>query len=204
MKTVFSTLSIATAALAGPALADTADHGLDGAWHSMACEVRPQVGADGAIAEWWLTREITFAENRIEARFTTYAGPGCDVPVNVLGFAGQVDIIGDSAVADEAIAANLIIDEYVSITPMAQGFADFLNGSGACGEGAWALGEAKDVHETGCAILGVEPNTPTVEYEVLARIGDMVYFGARPVDGTFITSEDKRPRSLLVPLIAAN
>ena len=75
MKTVFSTLSIATAALSGPALADTADHGLDGAWHSMACEVRPQVGADGAIAEWWLTREITFAENRIDYAFFDTSTP---------------------------------------------------------------------------------------------------------------------------------
>lgn len=204
MKSLYTVLGLVAACATTPVFADTAANNLDGNWASMACEVRPQVGADGAVAEWWLTRQITLEDNRIEATFTTYAGPGCDIALNDLSFAGRVEVVGDSTVAPGAVAANLTIDEFVRITPRAQGFADFLNGSGACGDAEWVVDQTNDLLETGCAVLGVEPNTPTVEYEVLARIGDMVYFGARPVDGTFITSEDKRPRALLVPLVTAN
>ena len=185
-----------------PGFADTSDANLDGSWASLACEVRPQVGQDGTITEWWLTREIEITEGRIEARFTTFGQPGCTFPLNVLNFAGRVDIKGDSDVAVGAVAADLTIDEFVKITPLAQPFADFLNSipAGSCGAEAWTVGAAQAIDETGCVLLGVEPNTPTVEYEVLANIDGMLYFGARPVDGTFITEESKRPRALLVPL----
>ena len=191
-------LTVSAMAFAFPAQADTAAAGLDGTYQSIACEVRPQPNADGTMGEWWLTRRLTIAENRIEAEFTTYAGPGCDFALQRLDFAGSVDVVGDSAVIDGAVDANLTIDQYVRFTPLAQPFADFLN-SAECGPGDWTVGEAQGVLEQGCAILGLAPGSVTVEYEVLAVDGDHIYFGARPVDGTFIVSPDVRPRALLVP-----
>lgn len=200
---------ILAAAVVAPSVANagghattTTDAGLDGAWASISCEVRPQVGQDGTITEWWLTRSVTIEAGRIEARFTTYGQPGCTFPINELHFAGRVDIVGDSAVTVEAVAANLTIDDFVRITPLAQPFADFLNSvpEGSCGAEAWVLGTPQAIDDTGCTLLGVEPNTPTVEYEVLATIDGLLYFGARPVDGSFITEEAKRPTALLVPL----
>lgn len=192
---------LCTALLLGTeAYAETAVPGIDGDWASIACEVRPQVGQDGKVAPWWVTRKINFKDGRIEARFTTYGAAGCQFPLNELHFAGKVDVVGDSDVIDGAKEANLIIDEFVNITPLAQGFADFLNSApaGTCGT-EWKIGEAQGVLESGCAMLGVEPNKPTVEYEILAVQGDMLYFGARNVDGSFLTSPEDRPTALLVP-----
>lgn len=185
-------------ALALPAHADTAAAGLDGTFASISCEVRPQPNPDGSIGEWWLTRRLTIAENRIEAEFTTYAGPGCNVPLQRLDFAGQVEIVADSDVMEGAVDANLTIDEYVRLTPFADDFAAYLN-TGTCGAGNWATGETQDIQETGCAPIGLPPGNVTIEYEVLAVEGDHIYFGARPVDGSFITSPDLRPHALLVP-----
>ncbi|MEM6664938.1 MAG: hypothetical protein AAF638_00895 [Pseudomonadota bacterium] len=183
------------------AQADTNLETLAGTWASIACEVRPQPNQDGTMGEWWLTRTIEFSGNTITAAFVTYAGPGCAVPLHTLSFEGTFDVVGESEVFPGAIEADLKIDGYVRFTPMAQGFADFLNTApdGSCGTGTWAVGESQDVLETGCSVLGLKGNDPTVEYEVLAVDGDHVYFGARPVDGTFITSPDKRPSALLVP-----
>lgn len=189
------------AAPAAPAMAQsTTDVGLDGRYASIACEVRPQQTGDGSVGEWWLTREITIADDRIEAVFTTYAGPGCDAPIQTLSFAGRVDIVGPSAVIDGAFEADLTIDEFVRITPLAQSFADFLNGApdGACLSSDWTIGVERDILSDGCLFLGVQPNTPTVEYEILAIRDDVIHFGARPVDGSFITSPDIRPMALLV------
>lgn len=175
---------------------------LNGTWESISCEVRPQVGQDGKISEWWLTRKIEMKEGKIAAEFTTYAGPGCGFALQRLDFGGSVTMRGTSSVAQGAIEADLLIDDYVRFTPMADGFADFLNSApdGTCGAQSWQVGTTQDVLEGGCSVLGLKPNDPTQEFEVLAVVNDQLYFGARPVDGTFITSEDKRPKALLVPL----
>lgn len=185
------------------AFADTAAAGLDGAWKSVSCEVRPQPNADGTMGEWWLTREITLDAGRIEADFTTYAGPGCDFALQVLSFAGSVQVLGPSGVMDGAVEADLTIDEFVRFTPLAQGFADFLNSAeaGTCGTAEWQVGTAGDVLETGCSVLGLPANSPTVEFEVLGVAADHLYFGERPVDGSFLTSPEGRPKALLAPLI---
>ncbi|MEM1289015.1 MAG: hypothetical protein AAGH60_11740 [Pseudomonadota bacterium] len=191
----------AAALCIAPAQAQTTtEAGLDGTFASLACEVRPQPNQDGTMGEWWLTREVTIDADMIEAVFTTYAGPGCGFAVQELEFAGRIEIVGQSDVIDGAVEANLTIDDYVRIKPLAEDFASFLNSApeGVCLTAEWSVGVARDILADGCGFLGVEPNTPTVEYEVLAVDGDIIYFGARPTDGSFITSPDKRPQALLV------
>lgn len=198
---LFLAAALAAVTHAAPALAQsTTEAGLDGQYASIACEVRPQPNQDGTMGEWWLTRDLSLADGRIDAVFTTYAGPGCDVALNELHFGGDVEIVGPSDVIEGAYEADLTISDYVRIKPLAQGFADFLNGApeGYCLSAEWVVGQERDILEEGCLLLGVEPGTPTVEYEVLAVRGDMIHFGARPTDGTFITSPDKRPQALLV------
>ncbi len=200
-KIAAASAAIMVAQLGSPATAQsTTETGLDGQYASIACEVRPQPNQDGTMGEWWLTRDITITENRIDAVFTTYAGAGCGFALQELHFGGGIEIVGASDVIEGAVDANLTIDDYVRIKPLAEDFAAFLNSApgGACLSAEWTVGEARDILEEGCLVLGVQPNTPTVEYEVLATRGDMIYFGARPTDGTFIVSPEKRPSALLV------
>ena len=51
------------------------------------------------------------------------------------------------------------------------------------------------------SVLGLPAHSPTVEYEVLGVAADHLYFGERPVDGSFLTSTDARPKAVLVPLM---
>ncbi|MEO1678789.1 MAG: hypothetical protein AAFU80_11610 [Pseudomonadota bacterium] len=93
------TLLIATslfAAAAEPLVAaqSTTEAGLDGAFASIACELRPQPNQDGSKGEWWPTRAVTLDDNKIEAVFTTYVGLGCDVPLNELHFGGDIYVLG--------------------------------------------------------------------------------------------------------------
>ncbi|SHH42337.1 hypothetical protein SAMN05444003_3131 [Cognatiyoonia sediminum] len=162
--------------------------------------MRPQPNQDGSIGEWWLTRDITITEDRIEGIFTSYAGPGCDFALQELHFGGGIDIVGPSNVMEGAVEADLTIDDYVKIKTLADDFAAFLNSApnGTCLSPDWTVGQERDILQEGCLVLGVQPNTPTVEYEILATRDDVIFFGARPTDGTFIVSPDKRPRALLV------
>lgn len=173
-----------------------------GHWVSVGCELRPQQNTDGSVGAWWLTRNIRFAPNRIDATFTTYADAGCQSALQHLHFGGTVEFVEPSAVIAGAHDAVLTIDDYVRFTPVAEGFAAFLNSAepGSCGTDTWAVGVTQDVLNTGCAPLGLPANTPTVEYEVLAVIDDRLHFAARPTDGSFMTSPDKRVNALQLGL----
>lgn len=202
MKLAPKTLCLfATTVLAVPALAQENTLDLDGTWESIACELRPQVGSDG-IAPWYLKRSISFGPGRIDAHFTTFADATCSKPLLVLKFGGDVNILEASDVAPGARNVDLTVNDYLTITPMMEGFAGFLNAAeaGACGAKAWSVGTEQDVFETGCSVMGVTANSPTTEYEVLHVSAGHLYFGARPVDGLPLAAPDDRPTALQMPL----
>ena len=187
--------------LATPAPAQESAFDLDGTWESIACELRPQAGQDG-IAPWYLKRSITFAPGRIDAHFTTFADPTCSTPLLELKFGGDVSVLGSSDVAPGARDVDLIVNDYLTVTPQMDGFAAFLNSAeaGTCGTEAWSVGVEQNVFETGCSVMGVVAKEPTTEYEVLHISAGHLYFGARPVNGQPLAAPDDRPTALQMPL----
>ncbi len=192
---------LAASVLATPALAQGSAFDLNGTWESIACELRPQVGQDG-VAPWYLKRSITFAPGRIDAHFATYSDANCSAALLELKFGGDVNILGASEVAQGARNVDLIVNDYLTITPQLEGFAGFLNSAetGACGPEEWSVGNEQDVFETGCSVMGIAANAPTTEYEVLYVSAGHLYFGARPVDGMPLAQPDDRPTALQMPL----
>ena len=177
---------------------------LDGTWQSPACELRPQAGPE-AVQPWFLERRIDFSGNRIDAHFTTFADPQCSIPLVELEFGGDVIVQGSSTVAPGAKEVDLLIDDYLEVTPRTAQFADFLAsaGPGTCGSEDWAPGVTQDLLEGGCSVMGIDPDSPTREYEVLHVSAGQLFFGARPVDGSSPTGPEQRPTALQVPLALA-
>lgn len=202
MKTISHLIVAASLAMtAVPALAAEGMPELDGTWTSMACELRPQAGQDG-VQPWYLTRSVVFAGDRIDAHFITYADANCSAPLLELKFGGDVNVRGASDVADGAKEVDLIVNDYLTVTPQMDGFASFLNSAevGTCGADAWDVGVEQDVFKTGCSVMGIAANTATNEYEVLYVAAGQLYFGARPVDGKSLDDPEMRPTALQMPL----
>ncbi len=200
---LFRALSSAAVALvlAQASLAADGMPELDGQWESIACELRPQAGPDG-VQPWFLKRSITFAGNRIDAHFTTYADASCTTPLVELKFGGDVVVQAASTVVEGAREVDLIVNDYLTVTPRMSGFVDFLNTAeaGSCGANSWSVGTEQNVFETGCSVMGIAPDTPSHEYELLLVSAGQLYFGARPVDGSALSQPDRRPTALQVPL----
>lgn len=190
-----------TALCSMPLTANSDTFDLKGTWQSIACELRPQMGQDG-VTPWYLKRTIKFGDDRIDAHFITFADAQCSAPVLELKFGGDVIVKGASPVAEGAREVDLIVKDYLSITPRMEGFTGFLNSAeaGSCGTETWTVGEEQDVFKTGCSVMGVAANTPTQEFEVLHVSAGHLYFGARPVDGQPLAQPDARPTALQVPL----
>ena len=145
MKKHFQTATVLGLALsATPLVAADGMPELDGTWNSMACELRPQAGQDG-VSPWYLKRSVVFDGNRIDAHFTTYADATCSAPLLELKFGGDVVVQGPSDVAEGAKEVDLIVNDYLTVTPQMEGFAGFLNSAetGTCGTDAWQVGVAQ-------------------------------------------------------------
>ena len=110
--------------------------------------MRPQAGQDG-VTPWYLKRSITFGPGRIDAHFTTFPDPACAAPLLELKFGGEVTVLGASDVAAGAREVDLLVNDYLTVTPRMEGFAAFLNSadSDACGADAWAVGAEQDIFQ---------------------------------------------------------
>lgn len=194
-------LSAACALLTTPAWAEDKAIDLEGTWKSIACELRPQASQDG-VAPWYLKRSIVFGSGRIDAHFVTFADAQCSAPLVDLKFGGDVNLLGASDVAPGAVEVDLIVNDYLTVTPRMEGFAAFLNSAeaGTCGSDAWTVDAEQNIFETGCSVMGVSANSPTTEYEVLHISAGHLYFGARPVNGQPLAQAEDRPTTLQMPL----
>jgi hypothetical protein len=172
---------------------------LNGDWASVSCEQRPP-----ADQPTYLKREITFQDGEIAIVFHQFADAACTEPTFSFYFGGSYEILGDSTVAEGAKEANITITD-VRITPDSDGFAGFLNSAetGTCGAEAWEVGTQQAVSETGCSVLGLPAGLVTTEYEIFYVLNDFMFFGARPLDGSFLSEPEKRPTALLVPVMKA-
>ena len=168
----------------------------------MACELRPQAGVDG-VQPLYLKRSIVFAGDRIDAHFVTYTDPDCAPPLIDLTFGSDVTVQGPSAVVEGAIDVDLVVNDYLTVTPQMGGFAGILNSAdtATCGADLWEVGKQQDIFPTGCSVMGIAPNTPMNEHEVLPIAAGKLYFGARPVDGSSLDKPETRPTALQMPLL---
>ena len=175
----------------------------DGRWVSLSCESRPQTGKDGKLETWFLKRDIKIKGLSFDAVFSNYSDANCKVPLSRFEFGGSLKIVGDFSEIPRTKMADLAVDRYMKLVPTSEGFLGFLSQAtpGQCGANPWAIGKGQDIKVTGCNLMGIPPNTVTKEYELLHVRGDLLFFAARPVDGSSPSSADKRPTTLQIPLV---
>ena len=215
MTRFLATTVLCLAAL--PAAAeDTSLEGLQdrivGTWTSIACELRPGPNPEGAglaPVDSYLTRDFTYtADGTYSANITVYADPACQIPAVAYDFAGDIIWHGENPAAEGAWSNDYVLNDAFSITALAPPFVDQMNAlpPGACGEGAYVLGEPKDILGQPCALLNfVEGSDFVVDHDFLyvrEDMPDMLFMGAKHVDGTGFYYPENRPEvGLQQPLI---
>ena len=204
-----SLLGLAVAfAASPPLLADGADIALAdamrGHWESIACELRPRPYAEGeAVAPFHLTRSFHYDGDLFEGTIVSYADPLCEQPLVSYSFEGHLVSHGDSPAADGAEKIDYVLDRALRLTPMNDAFTEQMNGlpDGACGTERWETGVEQSVMETGCALLNLAEGQIYVDHDIVHVVDDMLFFGAKPVDGSNFDVEERRPVQLQVPLV---
>ncbi len=177
-----------------PAAAQEAQEAPVGQWVSITCELRP--------GPQYLTRDFTFAEDSWVGDIIIYADPACTIPTIVLHIEGPI-LFGEPVEAPAMARATDFSGERVTFTPLVDDMTGFLNSAeaGTCGTEVWVTETELDISATGCSLFGLE--VPFTEHDITLPIGDFLFAGARPLDGSGLEDPVNRPTALQVPLIRA-
>ena len=177
---------------------------LVGDWVSMAPEVRPSAtrNPDGTLKPFYLARDFKYlAGDRFELGIVNSADPNGAVPLTRLLIKGHMVWRGAHPIAAGAQKVDFAADEGFEVTPLIQGFADLLNKVAGQGFDPWRVGGAQSVFGKSFVPFGLIEGRHFMEYDLVCLSRDMLFWGARHIDGRGFDSEDNRPTNLQIPLV---
>ena len=175
-----------------------------GDWMSIAPEVRPSASrnADGSLKPFYLKRAFSYQpSDRFELEIVNSADPYGAVPLARIKIGGHMLWRGAHPIAAGAQKVDFVADESYEITPLAQGFADLLNKVASAGYAPWAVNSPQSIFGKAFAPFGLEGGTNFMEHDLVYLRGDLLFWGARNIDGRGFDTEQNRPTNLQIPLI---
>jgi len=189
---------------AGAMAADVANikQALIGDWESIAPEIRPSKSPDGAIKPFYLKRAFKYQpSDRFELVVVNSADPYGAVPLARIKIVGHMAWQGAHPIGGGAQKVDFVADEVYEVTPLAQGFADVLNKVATAGYAPWAVNTPQSIFGKSFVPFGLKEGTNFMEYDLVYLRGDLLFWGARNVDGRGFDTEQNRPTNLQIPLV---
>ena len=173
-----------------------------GNWESIAPEIRPSKNPDGSLKPFYLKRSFKYQpSDRFELEVVNSADPYGAVPLARIKIGGHMLWQGPHPIAPGAQKVDFVADESYEVTPLAQGFAEILNKVASAGYAPWALNSAQSIFGKAFAPFALKEGTNFMEYDLVYLRGDLLFWGARNVDGRGFDTEQNRPTNLQIPLV---
>jgi hypothetical protein len=175
-----------------------------GNWESIAPEVRPSASKnpDGSLKPFYLKRAFKYLpSDRFELEIINSADPFCAVPLVRIKIGGHMRWQGPHPIAPGAQKVDFVADESYDVTPLAQGFAEILNKVASAGYAPWTVDSRQSIFGKAFAPFALEAGTDFMEYDLVYLRGDLLFWGARNIDGRGFDTEQNRPTNLQIPLV---
>ncbi len=183
---------------------DRVRQSLVGGWVSIAPEIRPSAArnADGTLKPVFLKREFRYlAGDQFELTVVTSADPNGAVPLARIFIRGHMLWRGPHPIALGAQKVDFVADENYEVTPLVQGFADLLNKVAADGYGPWTVDATQSIFGKNFVPFGLVEGRNFMEFDLVYLLGDMLFWGARNIDGRGFDKDENRPTNLQIPLV---
>jgi hypothetical protein len=177
---------------------------LVGDWVSVAPEVRPSANKspDGTLKPFYLKREFKYLSgDRFELNIVNSADPNGAVPVARIAIRGHMIWRGPHSIAAGAQKVDFVADEGYEVTPLIQGFADLLNQVATDGHKRWQVNDTQSVFGKAFLPFGLNEGKNFMEFDLVYLSHDMLFWGARHVDGRGFDKEENRPTNFQIPLV---
>jgi hypothetical protein len=173
-----------------------------GNWESIAPEVRPSKNPDGSLKPFYLKRAFKYLpSDRFELEVVNSADPYGAVPLARIKIGGHMLWQGSHPIAAGAQKVDFVADESYEVTPLAQGFADVLNKVASAGYAPWVVNSSQSIFGKSFVPFGLKEGTNFMEYDLVYLRGDLLFWGARNIDGRGFDTEQNRPTNLQIPLV---
>ena len=173
-----------------------------GNWESIAPEVRPSKNPDGSLKPFYLKRAFRYLpSDRFELEVVNSADPNGAVPLARIKISGHMLWQGVHPIAPGAQKVDFVADEAYEVTPLVQGFADVLNKVASVGYAPWAVNAPQSIFGKSFVPFGLKEGTNFMEYDLVYLRGDLLFWGARNIDGRGFDTEQNRPTNLQIPLV---
>jgi len=175
-----------------------------GEWVSIAPELRPSSikNADGSIKPFYLTRVFKYsADDTFELEIINSADAYGKIPLVRISIKGHIVWQGDHPIVAGAQKVNFIADQAYEVTPLVQGFADAMNQVASKGFNKWEVNGTQSVMRKAFAPFGLAEGQTFAEYDLIYVHDNMLFWGARNVDGRGFDTEENRPTNLQIPLV---
>jgi hypothetical protein len=173
-----------------------------GNWESLAPEIRPSKNPDGSLKPFYLKRAFKYLpSDRFELDVVNFADPTGAVPLVRIRIGGHMQWQGAHPIAPGARKVDFLADEAYEVTPLVQGFADLLNKVAATGYAPWAVNAPQSIFGKSFLPFGLKEGTNFMEYDLVYLRGDLLFWGARNIDGRGFDTEQNRPTNLQIPLV---
>jgi hypothetical protein len=176
-----------------------------GDWESIAPEIRPSSAgknADGTLKPFYLKRTFKYQPgDRFELEIINSADPQGAVPLARIKIGGHMIWRGAHPIAPGAQKVDFVADESYEVTPLAQGFAAVLNKVASAGYAPWAVDAPQSIFGKNFAPFALKEGTNFKEFDLVYLRGDLLFWGARNIDGRGFDTEENRPTNLQIPMI---
>jgi len=176
---------------------------LIGDWVSIAPEIRPSAvkNADGTLKPFYLKREFKYLDgDRFELTVVNSADANATVPLVKIFIKGHMVWRGPHPIAAGAQKVDFIADEGYEVTPVIQGFADLLHQVAKSGYKPWVVNEPQSIFGKTFVPFGLVEGKNFMEFDLVYVYHDMLFWGARNIDGRGFDKEENRPTNLQIPL----
>jgi hypothetical protein len=176
-------------------------------WVSIAPELRPSSikNADGSIKPFYLTRAFKYSvDDTFELEIINSADAYGKIPLVRIVIKGHIIWQGDHSIAADAQKVNFIADKAYEVTPLAQGFADAMNQIASKGLSKWEINGTQNIMGKAFTPFGLAEGQIFAEYDLIYVYDNMLFWGARNVDGRGFDKEENRPTNLQIPLVRRN
>lgn len=175
-----------------------------GEWVSIAPEVRPSISknADGTMKPFYLVRNFTYsADGKFILQMVNSADAYGKIPVMKIVLKGRTIWQGEHPIAPGAQKIDYIADEAYEITPLIPGFADAMNQAAGKGFDKWEVNAAQSILGKAFPPFGLSEGQVYGEFDLIYILNDMMFWGAKHVDGRSFDKIENRPDNLQIPLI---
>jgi hypothetical protein len=177
---------------------------MPGEWVSIAPEIRPSIAknADGSMKPFYLTREFTYLSgDKFKLDVINSADAYGKIPLVKIIIKGSIIWQGGHPIAEGAQKVKFTADEVYEVTPLIQGFADAMNQLAGKGFEKWEVNKTQSILRKEFVPFGLTEGQLFAEYDLIYLFNDMIFWGARNVDGRGFDKEENRPTNLQIPLV---